>query len=147
MNMQRNTGVKYIVLLMSSVLAIIFLLAATVHIIISFFSAIIKHHIYYFNPIRILGINNFWPKYQNSDMATLISWGILISLYFVALYFYIRRFDPDLVARMKSNVSYNKETKQLIYETRNATEIEVVPLTKLITQAYKLKDLLYRVVA
>ena len=142
--MQKNTSKKYVLSVMAIVFGITICLSAISHLIISLLAAISKHHIYYFSPIRFLGINNFWPKYQNSDMATLISWSILICAYFVILILYIRRYDPTLIARINKNITYNKQTKQLIYETKNATEIEVVPLTKLIVQLYKLKDLLYR---
>jgi hypothetical protein len=142
--MQKNTSFSYIIGLMSIVLGLVICIAAGVHLILSLSAAILKHHIYYFNPIRFLGINNFWPKYENSDIATLVTWSILISFYFAFLALYIRRYDPTLITRLNKKISYNKETKRLIYETRNATEIEVIPLTKLITQVYKLKDLLYR---
>jgi hypothetical protein len=143
--MQKNTSFGYIFYLLSIVLGITVCIAAGIHLFLSLTAAIVKHHIYYFNPIRILGLSSIWPRYQNSDIATLITWGILITMYFALVVFYIRRYDPTLISRLNKNLSYNKQTKRLIYETRNATEIEVIPITKLITQLYKLKDLLYRV--
>jgi len=143
--MQKNTSIKYITFFLASVFVVTCGLAAIVHLIVSFVASALKHNIYYINPIRFLGINDFWPKYQNSGYATLIAWSVLISLYFVFLSIALKKYDPTLISRVKKKITYNKETKRLIYETKNATEIEVVPLTKLITQVYKLKDLLYRV--
>ena len=143
--MQKKSSLNYFLYLLLIAFGITITIAGTVHLIISFYDALTLHHLYYINLIRILGISTLWPKYQSSNMATILSWVVTTIIYTSILALFVKRYDPKIMFRLKENVKYNKETKRLTYETKSAKEIEVIPLTKLIEQLYRLKDLVYKV--
>jgi hypothetical protein len=116
------------------------LVVASLHFILSVYVAFRTQHVFYLNPIRITALNDLWPTYANSDMATLIGWLLLTALYLSVLVTYIRKYDPELIGRIRNSIEYNRETRRVTYETRNAKEIELIPITKLLVQFYKLKS-------
>jgi hypothetical protein len=138
--MQKDTSLGYLSSIVFKVLAFAVVIAASFHIAISVISAFTKHHLYYLNPIRFLGVNNFWPKYQNSDSATIISWAILFTIYAFLLVRYVKKNDPHLASRVKSTISYNNETRRLTLATKNDNEIDLLPLNIFIKNFYRVKD-------
>ncbi len=139
--MKRNTLSKHVLTLLAIVFMICVLVVAAIHSTVSVYLAIKTEHIYYINPIRLTTLNNLWPRYANSDMATFYGWLGLLVLYLSVMTIYVRRYDPELISRIRNSIEYNRETKRVTYGTRNAREIELIPLTKMLIQFYRLKSL------
>jgi hypothetical protein len=64
-------------------LAATMLIAATVHLSISFIASLVSQNNIYINPIEFLGLGFILPQYLHSTAASALAWAILIGIFFV----------------------------------------------------------------
>jgi hypothetical protein len=120
--------------------------AVAFHVTMAIVTAIVRQHIYYINPIRLLGVDSLWAKYENSDIATAISWMGLISTYSVFAILYIRKRDKELIDRyilkLKDVRKYKNRDRKMFASYKIAKDKNDETRGWLVGQFYRLKDFL-----
>lgn len=81
-------------------LAVFFVGAASFHICVAIIASIDKERLFYLNPIRLLGVNYLWPKYQDSASVTIGLWGALTLSYLVGVYFHAKNKGLNLLDKL-----------------------------------------------